>query len=325
MPATSVAAAPTSAFYARRCVAVLVLTATVFSGRLEGAQTQPVAYGGPGCIDFWIVSTCRVPPGRNPAEALDRIVVWHREPAGWIAYSYSAFVASTDTNVPVCFYVNGIFTSAESAGNESQKLFVNVGAGLPPFRGVHWQWPSDYEYGVSLREQVNRALARSQMESLYLATTIESLRTVPTVSLVGHSLGCQIVAETLARLGRCRSAAPAIAGPCGRQPPHLQAALIAPAIDPCSLSPGGALDGALRPVDRLLLTYNPDDVALHIYEQIHQRRALGLDGLSAITSVRTAKVIQIDAGPAVFFRHSASIYYDSPRVAEWLRGFVSGG
>lgn len=301
-----------------------MLALCVLATGLEAAQTPPAVCSGPGCIDFWIVTTHRVPLSPDPAAAMNQLTVWHREPAGWIAYPYAAFVAAIDSDVPVCFYVNGIFTSAEPATKEAQQLFINVGAGLPPFRGVHWLWPSDYECGVGLREQVNRALVRSQAESYYLAATIQSLQNTPAVSLIGHSFGCQIVAETLARLGRCRIAGQANAGSCG-SPIHLQAALIAPTIEPCSLLPGGDLSAALLSVDRLLITHNPDDVALHVYEQIHQRRALGLSGLPAMASGPSAKVIQVDAGPAVFFRHSAAIYFNSPLVAGWLRDFVSGG
>lgn len=307
-----------------RRAAALVLAVSGFTARLDAAQIPAVICGGPGCIDVWIVSTRGVSLPSDPAAAMDRIVVWHREPAGWVAYSYAAFVATIDSEVPVCFYVNGIFTSAESATKESQQLFVNVGAGMPPFRGVHWLWPSDYECGLSLGEQVNRALIRSRMESFFLAMTIQSLRCPPAVNLIGHSFGCQIVAETLARLGRCGIVSRTDSGARGSPTPRLQAALIAPTIDPCSLVPGGELQAALLPIDRLLISHNPDDVALHIYEQIHQRRALGISGLPA-ASGPPAKVVQVDAGPAVLFRHSASIYFDSPLVAAWLRGFVGGG
>lgn len=301
------------------------MAVSFLAGRLQAAPIRPAIVAGPGCIDLWIVSTQGLSLSADPAAAIEQIAVWHHEPAGWVAYPYAAFVAVINTDVPVCFYVNGIFTSAESATKESQQLFADVGAGLPPFRGVHWLWPSDYECGATLREQVNRALVRSQMESFYLAATMQSLHRTPAMSLVGHSFGCQIVAETLTRLGRCRVARQVDNGACGSHSAHLQATLIAPTIDPCSLLPGGKFEAALVPVERLLITHNLDDVALHVYEQIHQRRALGLSGLPAVAGGLPAKIVQVDAGPAVFFRHSASIYFASPLVAAWLRGFVSGG
>jgi predicted alpha/beta hydrolase family esterase len=285
----------------------------------------PALLAGPGCIDLWIVSTRGAPLSFDPPVERGQFAVWHREPGGWIAYPYAAFIAAIDTEVPVCFYVNGLFTTAESTMKESQQLFANIGAGLPPFRGVHWLWPSDYELGVSLREQVNRALERMQAESFHLTATIRSLRNPPAVNLVGHSFGCQIVAETLARMGRCRMATQAVAGRCSSHPLHLQAALIAPTIDPRSLLTGGKFQAALLCVDRLLVTHNRDDVALHIYQQIHQHRALGLTGLPTVAGGQATKIVQIDAGPAVLFRHSASIYFQSPQVAGWLRGFISGG
>lgn len=277
-----------------------------------------IVHGGPGCIDRWVVSTHGAPPCGNLVEAMDRIAIWHREPAGWVPYSLGAFVAAIDSDVPVCFYVHGIFTSAEAAGKEAQKLFVNVGAGMPPFRGVLWLWPADYQLGASLREQMNRAIANSRAEAFYLATILQSLGPNAEVQLVGHSFGCQIVVAALHGLARRESVVQSVGGTCA---PRLRAALLAPTIDPCSLSPGGEFNGALSQVDRMLVSYNPDDVALWAYEQIHQRRALGLRGLPVGSASPQFNLLEVNSSPALGIRHSASVYFDSPQIGAWLRGF----
>lgn len=100
--------------------------------------------------------------------------------------------------------------------------------------------------------------------------------------------------------------------------------MIAPTIPPASLLAGGQFEAALHLVDRLLVTHNRDDLALHIYEQIQERPALGVSGLPVVMGGRPAKVMQVDAGPAVRFRHTAATYFDSPLVVAWLRGFFAG-
>jgi hypothetical protein len=301
-------------------LALAALLAGLVVGQVSAAE-MPYAIGGPGCIDRWVVSTHRVPPCGNLVEAMDRIAVWHREPAGWVPYSLAAFITALDSDVPVWFYVHGIFSSSEAAAKEAQKLFANVGAGMPPFRGVLWLWPADYQLGASLREQMNRAIANSRAEAFYLATILQSLGPAAEVQLVGHSFGCQIVCAALEALAKRESVVQSVGG---TSPPRLRAALLAPTIDPCSLLPGGEFSGALSQVERMLVSYNPDDLALWAYEEIHQRRALGLRGLPlGATAYAPGRLLEVNASPAVSLRHSASVYFDSPRVAAWLRGFFS--
>ncbi|HET6882828.1 MAG TPA: alpha/beta hydrolase [Pirellulales bacterium] len=286
-------------------------TATEIPYALQGS--------GPGCIDDWIVSAHQLTCCGDAAEAVEQLQIWHREPGGWVRYGYSAFIAAIASDVPVTIYIHGIFATVESATRESDNLFRKVGAGLPPFRGIVWLWPSDYQFGVSFRDQVDRALAHGQLQAACLATIIRSVELSTPVNLVGHSLGCDIVGATLHRL--------ATAGigvtDCTRRR-MLQALLLAPTIERCSLWPGGEFSGALSQVDRLLVTYNPEDVALLAYEQIHQGAALGLHGLPPPTQPEQAlKLLQINAHPAVGVRHTPYVYFESPLVAPLLRSFLS--
>lgn len=279
---------------------------------------------GPGCIDFWMISTRGVPCRGDFASALDRIAIFHCEPAGWVRYTREQFLAATDSDVPITFYVHGIFSNERLAINQARDLFGNVGASLPPFRGVLWTWPSDFVPGVSVRDQMEQANAATQSQAFYMASFIDSLAARVPVSLVGHSLGCRTVAATLHGLAARQIAGQPLAEPAFAAPRPIQAALIAPAIDPISLWPGGEYGSAINQVQRFLITYNPDDRVLRLFEKFFDGRAVGLRGLPrpARGAEAFAKVRQVNANPAVGKRHFPSAYFDSPIVATSLRGFV---
>lgn len=288
-------------------------------------QAQGAALsGGPGCVDYWVVSARELPLGVTTTQAMERLVVWHREPSGWVRYSCPAFITALNSDVPVTFYVHGIFATAESSTAHSKKLFTEVAAGTPPFRGVLWLWPSDYQYGVSPREQVDRALVHGRVQACCLATILGSTDCTATVNLIGHSLGCEIIAAALHKLATGNIARQELIEPAVIRPRQIQAVLLAPTIGPHSLSPGGEYSAALGQVDRLVVTYNRDDLALAAYEEIRQRASLGLVGLPLPTQPQPRpKLLQVNARPAVGIRHSPSLYFDSPLITEWLRGFVS--
>ena len=279
---------------------------------------------GPGCVDYWMIDTRSAPCRGNFVEALDQIVIWHCEGAGWVRYGREQFLAATDSTLPICFYVHGIFSGESAAQKQARDLFQKVGSGMPPFRGVLWTWPSDFECGTSVRDQVYRGIAASQSQAFYMASIIDQLGPRVAVSLVGHSLGCRTVTATLHGLAAREIAGQPLLEPRYPAPRPMQAALIAPAIDPFSLWPTGQYGLALRQVDRILITYNPDDRVLHAFESRFDRRALGLRGLPrpATGGENFQKVIQINANPSVGKHHLPSVYFKSPMAATWLRGFV---
>ena len=322
---TTVAARWPRAIATVQCCAALALMLVWLSGDCP-ANDEPCAVTccGPGCVDFWVINTRCVPCCGNFTDAIDRIAIWHCEPNGWVRYSREGFAAATDSDLPMCFYIHGIFSNEKAAMNQARDLFGKVGAGLPPFRGVLWSWPSDFECGMSIRDQVYRGIAATQSQAFYLATIIDSLGPRVAVSLVGHSLGGRAVVATLHGLAAREIGGQPLAEPLYPEPRPIQAALIAPAIDPFSLWPDRQYGRALSQVDRMLISYNPDDRVLRAYERHFDREALGLRGLPmpAAPAADFQKVRHVNANPAVGKRHLPSVYFTSPMVANWLRGYV---
>lgn len=306
------------------CAVVAIVLASLAASSVAKAGDCATCPCGPGCVDLWYINTRCAPCCGNFREALDQIAIWHCEAGDWVRYSREQFLAATDSTLPICFYVHGIFSGEHTAQKQARELFQKVGAGMPPFRGVLWTWPSDFECGMSIRDQVYRGIATSQSQAFYLASIIDQLGPRVAVSLVGHSLGCRAVTATLHGLAAREIAGQPLSEPRYPAPRPIQAALIAPAIDPYSLRPTGQYGLALRQVDRILITYNPRDRVLHAFESRFDRRALGLRGLPrpAAGAENFQKVIQINANPSVGKHHVPSAYFKSPMVATWLRGFV---
>jgi hypothetical protein len=280
---------------------------------------------GPGCIDFWFISTKCLPCGGNFVDQLDHIPIWHCEASGWVRYSRQQFVEATDSDVPICFYIHGLFSNDRMAMSQARDLFGKVSAGLPPFRGILWTWPSQFECGVSVRDQVNRANEGSQSQAFYMASIVDSLGPRVAVSLIGHSLGCRTIAATLHGIAARQIAGQPLPPPRFVAPRPIQATLIAPAIDPFALWPNREYGKALSQVDRMLITFNPEDRVLRGFERRFDRRALGLRGLPqpAAGNEDFQKVFQVNANPAIGKKHLPSAYFDSPIAANWLRGFIT--
>src|SRR5487761_1191263 len=222
-----------------RCAGMALVVASLTSGSLGNDRGCAGRGPGPGCVDFWVVSSRDAPCSGDFLKNLGRIAFWHAEAGGWAKYTLEQFLAATESTLPICFYVHGVFSGEPAALTQARDLFEQVGAGMPPFRGVLWSWPSDFECGTSVRDQVRRGIATSQAQAYYLATIIDMLGPRVAVSLVGHSLGCRTVSATLHGLAAREIAGQPLSEPRSPAPRPIQAALIAPAIDPMSLWPKG--------------------------------------------------------------------------------------
>jgi pimeloyl-ACP methyl ester carboxylesterase len=312
-----------------RILAAVAALLVCFMAQPCAADGPCAVCNGPGCVDFWVVDT------RCPAycgdvhENLQRIAYFHCEPTGWVRYTLEGFSEATNSELPVCFYVHGIFSTSKSALKQSRTLFGTVGAGLPAFRGVLWSWPSDFECGMSIPDQVDRGIAHTPKEAFYLATVIDALGARVPVNLVGHSLGTRIVVASLHGLSERNIDNQELPEPKYREPRAIRTALLAAAIDPYALWPGRQYGGAVSQVDRILVCHNPEDRVLRADERIFGRRALGLRGLpipadNAENAVYFRdKVEQVNSNPAVGKRHLPSVYFESPMVAVWLRNYIS--
>ncbi|HET6883641.1 MAG TPA: hypothetical protein VFI31_26040 [Pirellulales bacterium] len=309
----------------RRFIAAAAIVACLLGNRSSADSPCTVVCNGPGCIDFWVIDTRSAPPCGDYQSNMGRIAYFHCEPTGWVRYSLEGFVAATDTEVPVTFYVHGLFSKADSSLKQARDLFGTVGAGLPAFRGVLWSWPSDFECGMSIPDQAERGVAHTPVEAFYLASVIDRLGPRVAVSLVGHSLGTRIVVAALHGLATRTIRGQALPPVQFPQPRPIQAALIAAAIEPHALWPGGEYEGVISQIDHLLISHNCEDRVLRADERVFKHLALGRRGLpipAAKSQEFLEKVSQVDANPAVGKRHVPTVYFESPMVAGWLRPYV---
>jgi hypothetical protein len=199
----------------------------------------------------------------------------------WVRNDRAPFLADAGSVVPCVFFVHGNRTSACDAVEVGWGVYsaLKAAAAGRPFRFVIWSWPSDRIQGRS-RVDTQVKAARSEVDSYYLAATLDRMPPNAPVCLIGYSFGARMIGGTLELLAGGEFAGRTLPKPAARRRP-VRAVLLAAAMDAGALAPGGVNDRALGLTERVLITCNPADSVLRWYPWMYGRggpEALGFAG-----------------------------------------------
>ncbi len=222
---------------------------------------------GNGCCsdcDSWVVDATGAPTQGNLASGIRTIRYWRTTAAGCRQeYSSRAFYALMTPEVPTLFYVHGYGLGETGAVIGSSRLanyFRPCTGGR--FRTVTWVWDARHQYLALPITNIREKSQNAEAQGFYLAHTIRQLSPDMKIALVGHSFGCRSICACLHGLATmmvCQNILPADRPD---MPRRMEATLIAPGIENYSLGPAGRYSFALSQVERMHITFNPDDRVL---------------------------------------------------------------
>jgi hypothetical protein len=300
---------------------------------------RPGAAGEPGKPDaeVWLVSTRGAPRSSASPNAGERIRYFLlSEARRWRPSSADALIETLQTPLPTTVFVHGNRADSGDATSGAFELLGAIRRQAPEgaFRMVIWSWPSDRIRGGN-RKDVRVKAAYSDVQGRYLADFLSRLDPEVPVSLVGYSFGARVITVALDLLDggpRGNGALPesgpqdpksAESPPTLAEPPKRRAVLIAAGVDAGWLAPGGRHGGAIKQVERMLITRNCCDPVLRLYPLMYGLggpQALGYVGPVCLGENR-AKTETADVSCAVGRAHDWSRYIAAPGLKRRLAEF----
>lgn len=280
--------------------------------------------------DYWIISSrnCKEKPGGCDTCCLE---YYHHTPDRNLRQvGHEAFLGAVRPDVPVCFVVHGSYNWWRDVVTESRKInrWVRSTDPAAPLQVVFFTWPSDGNMPFLFPVDIAVLGRKSAAHSYYLARVISELPPGQPISMVGHSHGARATVAALHLLGGGANEE-GQALPRGAAPPmHLQAVLIAAAIDHNWMNPGQRYSQALVVPERVLLMRNSRDTTLAIYplRKGWGQRALGRDGFGTQDRMNLndmqRKVVDLDAAQFAGSNHSFADYHEHPELASAVAPYV---
>ncbi|MDG2384849.1 MAG: alpha/beta hydrolase [Pirellulaceae bacterium] len=227
-----------------------------------------------------------------------------------------------------CIYVHGNRVSSSYAAYRGLRVYRKLECqkfGSESMRFVIWSWPSDRVKGLVRDARVKAA--RTDSESFYLASVLETQPENEPLSLIGFSFGGPIISGALHLL-----AGGAICG-CSLdlETAHrlnADVVLMAPAMGNRWLSPSGRYGLAAGQIERLLLLYNSRDRALKQFWVISSQRpvtALGYRGFDGTClGELKGRIRQCDVSRQIGREHTARLYLNSGYVSRMMENGAMG-
>ena len=199
----------------------------------------------------------------------------------WVPASLDAYLATDNAAVPTVIFVHGNRVDADRAVCDGW-LVLNPLTALAqgrPFRFVIFSWPAD-RLDTDARDDAQCKAIRSDAQSYYVAWLINRMHPAVPLDLIGFSFGARVVTGALELLGGGCVAGQVLPD---RTPGHgpMRVMLAAAAVDNDWLLPGHRDGLALGQVERMLISVDPLDRALHFYPRLYGRggpEALGAAG-----------------------------------------------
>ena len=245
----------------------------LFAFLLFAFLTVPSAAAVPGeNQDIWRVDLRPVAQLNANEHHFRKLKFYHWDKNRWQPSDAETFFRTQQTEIPLIFFAPGYSLTTQ----ETTQVGLGIVQAFDPSkqcRVVFWDWYSD-KAGVKLRRDIRNKIPIADNTARYLALFLKELQPQSKVCLFGFSFGSRIVCEAVEVLRYS-----------GQQPEGLRLHLVlsGAATDQCWLAKGWRHGNLPEIVEKILVTYNPQDWVLRHYHLIYYLRcpskALGLAGL----------------------------------------------
>ena len=240
---------------------------------LFGLLMAPLAQAVPNeNQDVWRVHVRPVAFVKASEETFHKLDFYRWENNRWQPSDAGSFFDTQQADVPLIVYVPGYSLTTQDT---TQVGFTLVQAFDPDraCRVVFWDWFSD-KGGIRIRRDLRHKIPIGYNTANYLALLIQKLEPESKVCLFGFSFGSRIVCDAADALRQSEQRPEGL---------RLNLVLSGAATDQHWFAEGQRHSNVPEIVERILVTYNPDDWVLWYYPLMYSIRsnavALGLDGL----------------------------------------------
>ena len=250
---------------------------------------------------------------------------------GWIPSTLEAFLAADDPAIATCFFLPGFepnwrFSSSEFVENATKGGWLIYNRVAPvdrPFRMVLWAWPADRDDGERMLANMRLKLAQAEQYGWYLAWLVDQMNPQVPVGFVSDSLGASCLSGALHLLGGGAICGTTLARvhP-DRLPPS--AAMMASTMDSRWMAANGRHGRALVAVDKIVITVNPADRLLKLYDvaNIGSGQALGAIGIAGPLGPYADRVRYMRVEQYLGSKHWWTAYLKSPPIVAAFRPYA---
>ena len=266
-------------------------------------STRPV-----GCS----TSAERLATGVKAAERIDG--VWQRS-------TPSELLGSLDPTVPTIVFIHGNQIHATYARQRAQDVYRRLVrcADDRPIQFVLFSWCSNKERGFLNDYRVKAA--RTRPVGWQLAWTLNQMPEGAPVGLLGYSYGARIASGAAHLLAGGALSGLTIAE---TSPRPLRAVYLAAAFDACWLAPGHYHSLAMRRIDSLLVTTNPQDRAMKYFKHLskyYDPKAMGACGPRGLDAATASRIRTQNVASTVGKSHDLYQYMAVPGLmrSAWIR------
>jgi hypothetical protein len=281
------------------------------------AATPARAVGPPaGNVELWFVNT-RALCEDDLSDPQPDVFRWAGD-CRWEPSSPAALVAS-DAATPIVFTVPGNDTDADASVEFAWTVYERLQETGRRCRLIVWSWPADKIPGRPRRD-AHIKIARTDIESHFLATFVRRLAPSTRVGMIGYSLGARTIGGTLHLLHGESYAGRTLPAAAAAKRAPMRIALVAGAMDQDALC---GSDGSTPPwpdVERILVIQNRRDRVLRWYPRLNRGRgpaAMGFAGPDCC-AWPSERLELLDLTCPVGRRHAWMYYAAAPELRDRL-------
>lgn len=250
---------------------------------------------------------------------------------GWTPSTFEAFLAADDPAITTCFFLPGFepnfrYSPAEYVEHATRGGWLIYNRVAPvdrPFRMVLWAWPADRDQGERMLPNMRLKLTQAEQYGWYLAWLVDQMNAQVPVGFVSDSLGASCLSGALHLLGGGAICGTTLARihP-DRLPPS--AAMMASTMDCRWMAVNGRHGRALSAVERIVITVNPADRLLKLYDRVDigGGQALGETGIAGPLGPYADRVRYMRVEPYIGSKHWWTAYLKSPPIVAAFRPYA---
>ncbi|MDR1492517.1 MAG: hypothetical protein LBT05_07335 [Planctomycetaceae bacterium] len=262
--------------------------------------------------DVWLIDLHSTSWTNASETNFERIAYYQLINNRWVKTHAEEFFKTQNPEIPLTLFSPG-YTSATSDTIEIGKKLVQLYPQNHQNRTVFWQWSADRRF-LRLSKDIRAKIPVAEASGKYLTMFLRKLKPKSKICMIGFSFGNRIICDAVQNSGDLKL--------------HIHLVLAAAATDRHWLSENSRHADVYKIAEKILILYNPDDLALKFYPFLYGSRyrpdALGRFGpcLSQIPEKNRYKIESINVNDYVGKNHRTIKYIQTPIFRQKINRYL---